>query len=1354
MRIEFGDLVLRAILDPSSGTKLIADAVDAGKKAEKAGTFKIKPEIDKTGLDELNKYRDALARIQAEYRKTGGDGRKTANELRELAEAIERQRAALPATSTLFRAYDKTLTQTYSAANRLDGTLDRLSLGFSVGQGITRSFTSQLSRFGIAGGIAGDSLNLLATGATGLGTGAIAATAGIGALTVGLIALDKVGNANFKQLEEATDFLFVNGVENIDGFIQSLRELQDESKLAATFTTGQLANAAQEIVRANRSETESLDILRNSITFAVSEHKDLAEVGLELSTVMRQFNIDTSQAGTVANKFAQAGNLAKVGASEFLEGIANAGDQLAAFGFTLDEGLALLIEMDNKGFSPADKGARALSGALSAIGSPTQKAMGVFESLGITTSNVRERFIQLIEVLANNKDAASQLQDAFDDQGESIEFLGQIVDNFVERGLFKLSKEGFLELTERIGDADDAMGLLTEAMSDNREIAAGGLKTALIELGTAVSTGLNPIITGTYNILTDILNRAVDIINFSNTAGGKKARIDEIEKEIERIENPKFLGSLGAGGSGFGAFLVPNAGKSLEALKLEKSKLEKEIKEILGDALFPSGQDLGTGYEGTNLGFEPRNVGLDIPVTVIDSVKEYDAAIESLNEEISTLTDRSEIASRQDKIAFLENAKNNLLGIEAKKKSGSGSSSKSDLEKATEAVTDYRKAMNDFVLGKELGFFSDQQEIVSKKLSETESFINKLIPLYASLTDEQRLILDDAVIRRDGLQVTLDGLEEADKQEKELLQQQMDDRKEFEEFSKNYLEDELERERNAAVERSELAKQYKEYVDTTRLGTQELQELYTQQLQLQARFSYLQSLNGMYMPENSLSTVNSGNVNIPVPAVGVANSQFFGRGMNSNFSRFNDRDNALSFLTDSSVRMTQAQIDNWTEEARKSYESQQRVNAVLTDIETQLSVGSVASYEFSSNMQQLAQNSLPVNIPVPNVSAAPIGNVNVGFTPGISFNSSTDNVFFDEVKKELENSFDDIEAKARVFGDSLGYLGTGIDVNSLKAQALEKAINELLENGYDPQDEAVQALVDDYEELTAEMNKVSKAIDNVNKATQFVNGLNSFANGIKNRKEDPLGVVQGFGDGLSSGLNLIPGVGPIASQFVQAGTSFVTGFVGFLQGIFDPTKEQRESLASAISDSMKSGMQSAISSFRNGEITLEDLEIALKNSVYDSLFNASLDAFMDSAFETAGLAPLIKEVTNALVSGNDAAVDEAFAKFDAFINSPEFQKFVEGAAELGKRLPRLTNNPDEAKALQPTLVAPLQSVDAGIDFSPIIQGFKDFGVSARMQRETSMLQKETAIKFDKAIDRLLSDPSSTRSGRTTARSYT
>jgi hypothetical protein len=327
------------------------------------------------------------------------------------------------------------------------------------------------------------------------------------------------------------------------------------------------------------------------------------------------------------------------------------------------------------------------------------------------------------------------------------------------------------------------------------------------------------------------------------------------------------------------------------------------------------------------------------------------------------------------------------------------------------------------------------------------------------------------------------------------------------------------------------------------------------------------------------------------------------------------------------------------------------------------------------------------------------------FTTDLINGGSGSSVLGRTPKKTLDDrqaAFSQIDAKALALGDSMSILGEGIDVAGLKAQATKQTIIDLIEQGYDPQSETIKNLMKDYEKLTAEQKKYADALNTMNNILGATQGIQAFADGIKNRESNPLGVVEGFGSGLAGIANFIPGIGPIASQFIKTGTSFVTGFVGMLQSIFDPTKEQRDSLANSIGDSFKSGIQSAINAFRNGDISLEEFEISVKQSAYDALFQSSLSAFVDAAFQSAGLAPLFEEIAQAVISGNDSALDDAFAKFDAYINSPEWQKFVDTTVEISKRFPKITNNPSDPKALQPTLVAPLQSIDAGVDWSDFI----------------------------------------------------
>jgi hypothetical protein len=688
---------------------------------------------------ELEKQKAAYDRLASLHRVGAAEAQKRTAQTNADTAAIRQNTAQQQANAAATRATTATINQQIATLRLQNAQLASGNRGF-------------INSFGQVNGVlAGFGVNLGAgTQLLGGFVGAInPAVLAVAALTGGLVALDRAGSGAFKQIELASDILATQGVQNVDGFVQSIKDLRDESNLLASFTSAELVQAATEVVRANRSEADSLVFLRESAAFAISEKKSLAETSLRASTALRQFNIPVEDTREALNLFAAAGNKAKVGAGEFLEGVGDIGDQLAGAGFALEEVLGILVELDNKGLDPAEKGSRALSSVISALSSPTQKGAGYLKDFGIEGATVREKFFDLVATLNTN--------------GEAVTRLGELMENFAERGLIKVTGEA-LAMAEEIENTNDVLGDLETRLNDNREILEKGLAAEFQELATAFSNLINDPLIVFLNTLTGALvnvKKAADAFNlldfdsgvvYQDTLGNLRTLIDSREQEIALLEQ-----SIETYGDN------ANTAKRLAEARAELVTLRNDLQTVISGLPKSEGLNIPSGV-GLN---DAISVVPEVSVNTVTTFKEYNDLLKEYKERLDSLNVGSaEAEGLKAKIKAIED----LLNPPAPKKQKK--SDRSPLEIAREEIAEYRKELDDFVTAKSLGALTDQQEIYEGKLSATEGLIRKLIELYPSLGQAERDVLDRAIANAAAYTTEVEALEaltQAEKDRKSFL---------------------------------------------------------------------------------------------------------------------------------------------------------------------------------------------------------------------------------------------------------------------------------------------------------------------------------------------------------------------------------------------------------------------------------------------------------------------------------------------------------------------------------------------------------------------------------------------------------
>ena len=230
----------------------------------------------------------------------------------------------------------------------------------------------------------GAASNTAAT-ATGVMTAAGAAlTLGVGALAVGLGSLGKVGLEQVGILQGGLNVLSANGVQDLAAVQRQIDSLKvNLGQVGKSFTTADLTASAADIVKAGVSVDQAMQVMAGSTKLAAAEQTNLNDASGQLLKNLRQYELDLSKSGEVADMFAKAGNLAAGSANDLSVGFGIVGTTGRQAKIEMYDLLGMLVELDNKGMDAADVGANGLRTAIAALGDPTDKARGILAGLRI-----------------------------------------------------------------------------------------------------------------------------------------------------------------------------------------------------------------------------------------------------------------------------------------------------------------------------------------------------------------------------------------------------------------------------------------------------------------------------------------------------------------------------------------------------------------------------------------------------------------------------------------------------------------------------------------------------------------------------------------------------------------------------------------------------------------------------------------------------------------------------------------------------------------------------------------------------------------------------------------------------------
>ncbi|MDP9763837.1 phage tail tape measure protein [Deinococcus enclensis] len=369
-----------------------------------------------------------------------------------------------------------------AAMGGLGSTVQNLGI---VAGGFTTAKKAALD-FGNASNTAATASGFLAGGLNALGLALVAAGAG-------LVALGRTGMQELATLERGLNTLQANGVQNLAEVRSNVRALKDElGNVGKTLSEADLTAASGELVKANLSVADSLKVLAPAARLAAAENTNLVQTSTQLLMNTRQYNLDVSQSGRVADMFAKAGNLAAGTANDLSLGFGKVGGTGLQAKIAMNDLLGMLVELDLKGMSAADVGADALRTALSSLADPSKKAQGIFKELNIELEDSQGKARPAGDILADlgqkmrgmgitvNK-ATGELQG----NGEALRTVAGLMDTRAAAAIINLTGD-WREHGKAIQDSEGYATEYADTMSQGATQAMARFQTSLKDAGLAL----------------------------------------------------------------------------------------------------------------------------------------------------------------------------------------------------------------------------------------------------------------------------------------------------------------------------------------------------------------------------------------------------------------------------------------------------------------------------------------------------------------------------------------------------------------------------------------------------------------------------------------------------------------------------------------------------------------------------------------------------------------------------------------------------------------------------------------------------------------------------------------------------
>lgn len=213
------------------------------------------------------------------------------------------------------------------------------------------------------------------------------ATAAVGALglaVAGVVHLTKDGQVEAKKLQQAYLVMAANGIKDIGAVNAQLDEMvRTGSDAIRMFSKAELAQGLAGLARGGVKGADGLKVLEVGAKLAAAEHIKLDVAVERLYGNLQHLDMTADQASTFGDKLARASHMSMATMDNLSKGLNVVGATGHKLGFELDEMLAALVRLAQKGMDPATVGSTGLRNALQLAMKPSKEASLIYEQLGV-----------------------------------------------------------------------------------------------------------------------------------------------------------------------------------------------------------------------------------------------------------------------------------------------------------------------------------------------------------------------------------------------------------------------------------------------------------------------------------------------------------------------------------------------------------------------------------------------------------------------------------------------------------------------------------------------------------------------------------------------------------------------------------------------------------------------------------------------------------------------------------------------------------------------------------------------------------------------------------------------------------
>ena len=470
--------------------------------------------------------------------------------------------------------------------------------------------------------------------------------------------------------------------EELDKLTEQAMQLGAETSFSAT----QVAEGMENLASAGFTTEEIMEAMPGLLDLAASSGADLATSSEIAASAIRGFGLEASEAGHVADVFAEAAAKTNAQTEDMGEAMKYIAPVANTMGLSIEEVAAAIGIMSDAGIKGEQAGTT-LRGALTRLTKPTDKMTKVMEDLGVSFYDNEGKMKSLTEMVEMLQDATKDLTDEQEQNALTTLFGTESLSGMI--ALINRGSDDLDDITKSFEKADGAAENMADTMLDNTAGSLESLSGAIESAGIAIQKALSPEIRELSEWIQDLVN------DFNNLSEEEQLNIIKTVALVAGIgplvkilgTTGKFLGTVTTGIGTFTQAIGVATGKTTsEATAVNKlANAFKFLNTPMGIALTAMAGAVGIGLiladeqyayvdaigestkqmeETMKTQQEFRDQQDDIlnnTMTEIDNVSK-------LSNELQTLVDKNGKVKEgyEDRVSFILNELNSALGTEAK----------------------------------------------------------------------------------------------------------------------------------------------------------------------------------------------------------------------------------------------------------------------------------------------------------------------------------------------------------------------------------------------------------------------------------------------------------------------------------------------------------------------------------------------------------------------------------------------------------------------------------------------------------------------------------------------------------------